>query len=156
MLCDATSCAVVCHVLTPYGAGCQPKHSESVSRVNAVWCRMRTRWHRGFSWTRSRIKYVHSRRPSSRSQMQLSRRDQRRRIKLLRYGDHTCPPITYNVDDIYVSIDRYLDIRAAPLVRVKTKSPVENAVCCRRRLLAYGVFDCDFRFDSHEWSCSPC
>ena len=44
--------------------------------------------------------------------------------------------------------------RAAPLVRVKAKFPVKHAVCYRRRLLAYGVFDCEFDYDSHEWSCS--
>ncbi len=44
-------------------------------------------------------------------------------------------------------------IRAAPLVRVKVKFTVKNAVCYRRRLLMYDVFDSDFAF-SHEWSCS--
>ena len=42
----------------------------------------------------------------------------------------------------------------APLVRVKAKFSVKNAVCCRRQLLAYGIFDCDFHFGSREWSCS--
>ena len=28
-----------------------------------------------------------------------------------------------------------------------------SRICCRRRLLTYGVFDCVFGFDLHEWSC---
>ncbi len=44
--------------------------------------------------------------------------------------------------------------RAAPLVRPKVKITVKNAVCRCRRLIPYGVFDRDFHFDSHEWSCS--
>ena len=40
--------------------------------------------------------------------------------------------------------------RAAPLVRVKAKFTVKNAVCCRQRLLAYGVLDCEFDFDSQS------
>ncbi len=31
------------------------------------------------------------------------------------------------------------------------KIPVKNAVNWHRRLLRYGVFHCDFDFDSHEW-----
>ncbi len=41
--------------------------------------------------------------------------------------------------------------RAVPLVRVKAKFTVKNSVYCRRRLLTYGVFYCDFGFDSQEW-----
>ena len=36
----------------------------------------------------------------------------------------------------------------------QAKFTAKNAVCCHRRLLTHGVFDCDFHFDSHEWSCS--
>ena len=42
--------------------------------------------------------------------------------------------------------------RAAPLVRVKAKFTVRNAVCCRRRRITYGVLYCEFGFDSPEWS----
>ena len=72
-------------------------------------------------------------------------------------------------------------LRANPLVRVKVEITVRFAECCRRRLsytailtmtltltlpseaalrmressaTAYGDFDCNFGFDSHEWSCS--
>ncbi len=45
-------------------------------------------------------------------------------------------------------------MRAAPLVKVKATFPVKNTGWYRRRLLAYGLFDCDFPFDSYEWSCS--
>ena len=31
---------------------------------------------------------------------------------------------------------------------------VKNAVCEESSATAYGVFDCEFDFDSHEWSCS--
>ena len=41
-------------------------------------------------------------------------------------------------------------VRAAPLVRVKASFTVKNVVCCRRRLLPYGVFDCEFGLDSQE------
>ena len=34
------------------------------------------------------------------------------------------------------------------------KFPVKIAVCCRGRLLSYGVFDCEFDVGSHEWSCA--
>ena len=44
--------------------------------------------------------------------------------------------------------------RAAPLVRVKTKITVKNAVCEESSATAYGDFDCEFDFDSHEWSCA--
>ena len=45
-------------------------------------------------------------------------------------------------------------IRAAPLVRAKVKITVKNAVCPSLPIAAYGVFDCEFGFPSHEWSCS--
>ena len=45
-------------------------------------------------------------------------------------------------------------LRAAPLVKGKAKFPVKNAMYCRRRLLAYGGFDCEFDFDFQEWGCS--
>ncbi len=45
-------------------------------------------------------------------------------------------------------------IRATPLLRVKAKITVKNTVCLSLRLAAYGEFDCDFDFDSQEWSCS--
>ena len=41
-------------------------------------------------------------------------------------------------------------VRAAPHVRVNVNFTVKIAVYCSRRLLAYGVFDCDFHFHSHE------
>ena len=44
--------------------------------------------------------------------------------------------------------------RAAPLVGAKVKITVKNAVCPSLPFAAYGVFDCDFGFPSHEWSCS--
>ena len=47
-----------------------------------------------------------------------------------------------------------IDLRAAPLVRVKAKFTVKNAVCPSLPFAAYGVFDCEFGFPSHEWSCS--
>ncbi len=42
---------------------------------------------------------------------------------------------------------------AAPLVRVKAKFTIKTTVCCHRGLLT-SVVDSDFRFDSHEWSCT--
>ncbi len=39
-------------------------------------------------------------------------------------------------------------MRAAPLVRVKVKFTVKNAVREESSATAYGVFDCDFCFDS--------
>ena len=49
-------------------------------------------------------------------------------------------------------------VRAAPLVRVIVKFTVKNAVCGTSSAIAYGVFDREFGFDSHEWRCSqwPC
>ncbi len=46
-------------------------------------------------------------------------------------------------------------VRAAPLVRVKANISVKHAVCEESSVTAYGVFDRDFDFGSHEWSCSP-
>ena len=45
-------------------------------------------------------------------------------------------------------------VRAAPLLRVKVKFTVKKAICMSLPLAAYGEFDCDFDFDSQEWSCS--
>ncbi len=45
-------------------------------------------------------------------------------------------------------------LRAGPLVRGKAKTTVKNAVCEESSVSAYGVFDCQFDFDSHERSCS--
>ncbi len=45
-------------------------------------------------------------------------------------------------------------LRADPLERVKTKVTVKNAVCCNWKTRVYGVFDWEFDFHSHEWSCS--
>ncbi len=36
------------------------------------------------------------------------------------------------------------------IVKITVKFPV----CSKPKTHAYGVFDCDFDFDSHEWSCS--
>ena len=47
-----------------------------------------------------------------------------------------------------------LDFGAAPLVRVKAKFTVKNAVCPSLPFAPYGVFDCDFGFRPHEWSYS--
>ena len=44
--------------------------------------------------------------------------------------------------------------RATPLLRVIVKFTVKNAVCMGLRLPAYGEFDCEFDYDSQEWSCS--
>ncbi len=41
--------------------------------------------------------------------------------------------------------------RAAPLVRVTVKITVKNATCEESSATEYGVFDCDFDFDSQEW-----
>ncbi len=46
------------------------------------------------------------------------------------------------------------DLRAAPLVRAKGTITVKNAVCPSLPFAAYGVFECEFGFPSHEWSCS--
>ena len=46
------------------------------------------------------------------------------------------------------------NLRAAPLVRAKAKFTVKNAVCGKWKTRTYGVFDCEFHFHSHEWSCS--
>ena len=46
------------------------------------------------------------------------------------------------------------DMRTAPLVRVKAKCTVKNAACSKWKTRTYGVFDCEFGFHSHEWSCS--
>ena len=45
-------------------------------------------------------------------------------------------------------------LRAAPLVRAKVKITVKNTVCEESSVSAYGVFDWQFDFASHEWSCS--
>ncbi len=45
-------------------------------------------------------------------------------------------------------------MRAAPLVGAKEKITVKNAVCPSLPSAAFGVFDCDFGFPSHELSCS--
>ena len=45
-------------------------------------------------------------------------------------------------------------IRATPLLRVIVKFTVKNAVCMSLRLAADGEFDCEFDYDSQEWSCS--
>ena len=45
-------------------------------------------------------------------------------------------------------------VRAAPLVRANVKITVKNTVCPSLPFAAYGVFDCEFGFPSHEWSCS--
>ena len=44
-------------------------------------------------------------------------------------------------------------LRAAPRVRVKAKIAVKNAVCEESSATADAMFDCEFAFDSHEWSC---
>ena len=48
----------------------------------------------------------------------------------------------------------HLVVRAAPLVRVKVKFTVKNAVCEESSAIAYGVFDCEFAYHSHQWICS--
>ena len=45
-------------------------------------------------------------------------------------------------------------LRAAPLVQAKVKITVKTAGYPSLPFAAYGVFDCDFGFPSHEWSCS--
>ena len=45
-------------------------------------------------------------------------------------------------------------LRAAVLVRVKVNFTVKNTGCEESLATAYGVFDCEFDFGSHEWSCS--
>ena len=46
---------------------------------------------------------------------------------------------------------RRYNLRAAPLVRVKAKFTVENAVCCRRRLSHTAFLTVNFDSDSYEW-----
>ncbi len=57
-------------------------------------------------------------------------------------------------DPVKLPIDEEHPVRATPLLRVKAKITVKNAVCRSLRLAASGEFDCDFDFDSQEWSCS--
>ena len=45
-------------------------------------------------------------------------------------------------------------LRAAPLVRVKGKITVKKAVCEESSAIPSGVFDWEFGFYFHEWSCS--
>ncbi len=45
-------------------------------------------------------------------------------------------------------------LRATPLLKVIVKYTVKKAVCTSPRLTAYGELDCEFDFDSQEWSCS--
>ena len=45
-------------------------------------------------------------------------------------------------------------LTAAPLVRAKVKITVKNVVCEESSVISYGVFDWEFGFHSHEWSCS--
>ena len=39
-------------------------------------------------------------------------------------------------------------------MRVIVKFTVKFPPCSKPKTHAYGVFDCEFDFDSHEWSCS--
>ncbi len=70
-----------------------------------------------------------------------------------RHGDieDTCIPVDSTSDS---HLDLSLHIRAAPLVRANVKFTVKHTVCMSLRLAAYGEFDREFGFDSHEWSCS--
>ena len=43
---------------------------------------------------------------------------------------------------------------AAPLGRVNAKIAIKNAGCKSLRLRVYGEFDCEFDYDSQEWSCA--
>ena len=57
-------------------------------------------------------------------------------------------------NDLFEGSSYHARVRAAPLVRVKVKITVKNAVCEESSATAYGVFDREFGFRSHEWSCS--
>ena len=46
------------------------------------------------------------------------------------------------------------NVRAAPLVRGKVKCIVKNTACGESSATAFGVFDYEFDFTSHEWSWS--
>ena len=46
-----------------------------------------------------------------------------------------------------------LSLKAAPLVRVRVKFTVKTLHAWSGAPV-YGEFDCEFDFDSHEWSCS--
>ena len=37
----------------------------------------------------------------------------------------------------------------------QAKATFKNAVCDEFSATTYGLFDCDFAFDSHEWLCPP-
>ena len=43
-------------------------------------------------------------------------------------------------------------LRATLLVRAKVKITVKNTVFEESTVSAYGVFDCEFGFHSHDWS----
>ena len=45
-------------------------------------------------------------------------------------------------------------VTAAPLLRVRAKFTVKKGRMLSSKSLAYGVFDCEFDFDSHVRSCS--
>ena len=45
-------------------------------------------------------------------------------------------------------------VRAAPLVRVQVKFTAKKRHTSEALARAFGYFDCEFGFDSHEWSCS--
>ena len=47
-------------------------------------------------------------------------------------------------------------MRANTLLKVIVKFTVKITVCMSLRLAAYGEFDCEFDYDSQEWSCSKC
>ena len=66
---------------------------------------------------------------------------------------HAAPLCTDNMAGGRVELARPI-LRATPLLRLKVKSTVKNTVCMSLRLAAYGEFDCEFAFDSQEWSCS--
>ncbi len=60
----------------------------------------------------------------------------------------------FKVGILYACPNLSSQMRATPLVRGKARFTVKNAVCCKWKTRTYDVFDCDFHFCSHKWSCS--
>ena len=60
---------------------------------------------------------------------------------MVNQGGHACSVMFYGV-------------RVAPLLRVIVKFTVKFPVCNKPKTHAYGVLNCEFDYDSQEWSCS--
>ena len=75
----------------------------------------------------------------------------------VQHGPHsTNQPVSHTINGVVSAnwVEERAFLRATQLLIVKVKFAVKNAVSCRRRLLAYGDFDCELDFDSQDWSCS--